>query len=178
MASKSGTGAASSAASGSSSASPAPSSSPPLDAQQRQKIVDGFKIISMCMKNAETGQLVWESSNWDKTFSEDELRIEIPASILQLKAVSREMCFSSVESIRNFHLVQSVSLRGAPLEEWRFNFGFVIPGSTNSWSCTIESAGAEAMIPAEVLSGHVLIETQFFDGDAHVSTTRQRVYYV
>jgi retinal rod rhodopsin-sensitive cGMP 3',5'-cyclic phosphodiesterase subunit delta len=97
---------------------------------------------------------------------------------LQLKAVSREMNFSSVETIKNFHLVQSVSLRGQPLEEWRFSFGFVIPGSTNTWACTIESAGAEAMIPAQILSGHVVIETQFFDGEVHASTTRQRVFYV
>lgn len=105
------------------------------------------------------------------------LPVDIPASILSLKAVSREMNFSSAECITNFRLVQSVSLKGQPLEEWRFNFGFVIPGSTNSWQCVIESAGEGQMIPASILSGHILIETRFYDGDAHVSTTRIRVFY-
>jgi len=115
----------------------------------------------------------------DRTFEEgSELEIKIPASILGLKAVSREMNFSSVEQIRDFRLVQSVSLRGQPLEEWKFSFGFVIPGSTNTWQCVIESAGAEAMIPASVLSGHVLIATHFYDGTHHVCTTKQRVFYV
>ena len=104
--------------------------------------------------------------------------VSIPASILTLKAVSREMNFSSVELINNFRLVQSVSLRGQPLEEWRFDFGFVIPGSTNSWQCVIESAGADQMIPAAVLSGHIVIETQFFDGDMLVNTSKIRVFYV
>lgn len=104
--------------------------------------------------------------------------VEIPASILQLKSVSREMNFSSREEISNFRLVQSVSLHGQPLEEWRFTFGFVIPDSTNSWQCLIESAGEAAMIPASVLSGNIVIETHFYDGETEVSTTRIRVYYV
>ena len=88
------------------------------------------------------------------------------------------MNFSSRESISNFHLVQIVTLHNRPLEEWKFNFGFVIPGSTNSWQCVIESAGEGQMIPAEVLSGHIVIETHFYDGEMHVSTTKIRVYYV
>lgn len=37
------------------------------------------------------------------------------------------------------------------LPEWFFDFGFVIPGSTNSWQQTIESAGQERMLAAEDL---------------------------
>ena len=88
------------------------------------------------------------------------------------------MNFSSREEISNFRLVQSVSLRGHPLEEWNFLFGFVIPGSTNSWQCVIESAGKDQMIPASVLSGNIVIETHFYDGEMHVSTTKIRVFYV
>jgi retinal rod rhodopsin-sensitive cGMP 3',5'-cyclic phosphodiesterase subunit delta len=88
------------------------------------------------------------------------------------------MNFSSAEQISNFRLVQSVALHGQPLEEWKFNFGFVIPGSTNTWQCVIESAGADQMIPAEVLSGNILISTHFYDDQVHVCTTRIRVYYV
>lgn len=88
------------------------------------------------------------------------------------------MNFSSASEISNFRLVQSVKLRGQPLEEWKFQFGFVIPGSTNSWQCVIESAGEGQMIPAEILSGHILIETHFYDGEMHVYTTKIRVYYV
>lgn len=35
--------------------------------------------------------------------------------------------------------------------EWFFHFGFVIPGSTNSWQQTIESAGEDRMLAAEDL---------------------------
>jgi hypothetical protein len=35
--------------------------------------------------------------------------------------------------------------------EWHFDFGFVIPGSTNTWQTIIEGAGQSDMIPAEAL---------------------------
>lgn len=61
--------------------------------------------------------------------------------------------------------------------EWSFDFGFVIPGSTNSWEQIIEGAGKGKMIPAEVLSGNVIIETGFWDGEELVSKSVIRVFY-
>lgn len=62
--------------------------------------------------------------------------------------------------------------------EWFFDFGFVIPGSTNSWQSLIEAAPESQMIPASVLSGHVVIETLFYDGDLEVSRSKVRIYYI
>lgn len=35
--------------------------------------------------------------------------------------------------------------------EWYFDFGFVIPGSTNTWQSVIEAAAESQMMPASVL---------------------------
>jgi hypothetical protein len=35
--------------------------------------------------------------------------------------------------------------------EWFFEFGFVIPGSTNTWQQTIEAADENSMLPASML---------------------------
>ncbi len=35
--------------------------------------------------------------------------------------------------------------------EWSFSFGFVIPGSTNTWQSLIEAAAENQMIPANLL---------------------------
>jgi hypothetical protein len=35
--------------------------------------------------------------------------------------------------------------------EWAFSFGFVIPGSTNTWQSLIEAAPESQMIPANLL---------------------------
>jgi len=40
----------------------------------------------------------------------------------------------------DFKLLQKVYFQGHVLEEWLFNFGFVIPNSTNNWQSTIEAA--------------------------------------
>ncbi len=73
---------------------------------------------------------------------------------------------------------QRVLYRGRCLEEWHFEFGFVIPNSNNTWQSLIEAAPESQMMPARVLNGNVVIETKFFDGDLEVSTSTVRLYYV
>lgn len=38
------------------------------------------------------------------------------------------------------------------VSEWKFNFGFVIPGSTNTWQSVIESAPESQKMPANALT--------------------------
>lgn len=46
---------------------------------------------------------------------------------------------------------QKVLFKGRCLEEWFFEFGYVIPNSTNTWQSVIESAPESQMMPANVL---------------------------
>lgn len=92
----------------------------------------------------------------------------VPKRILQCRAVSREINFSSEEEMQQFRLEQRVYFKGTIIEgrndielihhvqsnsylEWSFAFGFVIPGSTNTWQSLIEAAAANQMIPANLL---------------------------
>jgi hypothetical protein len=50
-------------------------------------------------------------------------------------------------------LRQRVYLGEHCIEEWDFDFGFVIPGSVNTWQTTIESAGEGAMLDPTQISG-------------------------
>ena len=61
--------------------------------------------------------------------------------------------------------------------EWFFEFGFVIPSSTNTWQTTIEAAEESAMIPPEFLSGNVVIETIFMNGEEFIAKSLVRVFY-
>uniref|UniRef100_A0A3P8WSZ8 Phosphodiesterase 6D, cGMP-specific, rod, delta n=1 Tax=Cynoglossus semilaevis TaxID=244447 RepID=A0A3P8WSZ8_CYNSE len=118
------------------------------------------------------------------TFSSTQLKFltlpsaRVPKKILKCKAVSRELNFSSSEKLEKFRLEQKVFFKGQCLEEWFFEFGFVIPNSTNTWQSLIEAAPESQMMPANVLTGNVIIETKFFDDDLHVSTSRVRLFYV
>ena len=53
-----------------------------------------------------------------------------------------------------------MSLNGQIVEQLDFNFGFVIPNSTNSWDQTIEADIGNVM-SAEVLSGNLVVDTFF-----------------
>lgn len=141
-----------------------------------RRIREGFKINWMNMRDASTGEVLWEQGDWD---TEQEMtEAEIPAAILRCKQVSREINFSSSEMMNSLRLVQTVLFNGNPLEEWNFRFGFVIPNSTNTWQQTIEAADEEEMIPAELLSGNVVIDTAFYDGEVHVMSQKVRIWYV
>lgn len=89
--------------------------------------------------------------------------------------------------------------------EWLFEFGYVIPGSTNTWQQTIEAAGAENMLDPESIrcaprcceclevlhslsrhalfsqpprSGQLTIETAFYEGQSAIAKTVYRIFYV
>lgn len=133
----------------------------------------------MSMRDADTGRLVWRSSDWDaKEMFERELREEIPKEILQCRVVSREIVFVSEEEMHNFRLEQRVYFKGVCIEEWFFKFGYVMSGSRNSWQQTIDAAPPSEMLPAEVLSGQVVFETSFFDGSEFLCKNSVRIFYV
>ncbi len=63
-------------------------------------------------------------------------------------------------------------------EEWSFDFGFVIPYSTNTWQQVIQSAGKDNMMNPDLLSGNVTIDTMFFDEDQLIYQNKVRIYYI
>ncbi|KJH45843.1 GMP-PDE, delta subunit [Dictyocaulus viviparus] len=101
----------------------------------------------------------------------------VPKSILKCRTVSREINFTSAEKIDKFRLEQRVFLKENIIEEWFFEFGFVIPESTNTWQTLIEAAPESQMLPPSLLSGNVVVETLFYDDDLLVSTSKVRLYY-
>uniref|UniRef100_A0A8C7PSW0 Retinal rod rhodopsin-sensitive cGMP 3',5'-cyclic phosphodiesterase subunit delta n=1 Tax=Oncorhynchus mykiss TaxID=8022 RepID=A0A8C7PSW0_ONCMY len=136
-----------------------------------KEILKGFKLNWMNLRDAETGKVLWQGTE-DLSLPGVEHEARVPKKILKCKAVSRELNFSSSEKLEKFHLEQKVFFKGQCLEEWFFEFGFVIPNSTNTWQSLIEAAPESQMMPANVLTGNVVIETKFFDDDLHVSTSR------
>jgi len=140
-------------------------------------ILEGFKLNWMNLRDGESGKILWQG-NQDLSKPDGEHEARVPKKILKCKSVSREINFSSDQQMEKFRLEQKVFFKGNCLEEWFFDFGFVIPGSTNTWQSIIEAAPQSQMIPASLLTGNVIIETKFYDDDTLVSTSRVRIFYV
>ncbi|VDO97246.1 unnamed protein product [Soboliphyme baturini] len=136
-----------------------------------EELLNGFKLNWMTLRDGETGKVLWQGHD-DLSVPGSEHEARVPKRILQCRSVSREINFSSEEQMEKFRLEQLIYLRNQVIESWYFEFGFVIPNSTNTWQSLIE------MLPADLLSGNVVIETKFYDADLLVSTSKVRVYYV
>lgn len=141
------------------------------------KIRSGFKILSMDISDYETKEVFWTETNC-KGFqdSEQELNAEMSKKILDAKVVSRELKFYSEEKIQKLRLVQYVYFNEQITETFQFKFGFVIPQSTNAWQQVLDSA--DEMIPAEILSGNLVVLTQFYDDETFICSSSTRIYYI
>eukprot|EP00128_Syssomonas_multiformis_P012635 Colp12_sorted_trinity150504_noHs@31746 len=131
----------------------------------------------MNLRDGDKGTVLWQSTE-DLSIPDLEHEARVPQRILKCKSVSREINFSSRELLEKFRLEQRVLFHGKCIEEWFFDFGFVIPNSTNTWQSVIEAAPESQMMPASVLTGNVVIETSFYDGDLLIGKSNVRVYYV
>lgn len=144
---------------------------------RQEQLQNGFQINWIILRDADTGKVIWQEN---KDFSSPGIEHEakVPIQILDLRAVSREINFSTVEPFEKFRLDQKVLFKNRIMEEWLFEMGFVGPNTTNTWQSTIEAAPESQMMPAKVLNGNVTIETNFYDGEILISKSVVRLYYV
>jgi len=143
----------------------------------KEEILQGFRINWMKLRDSDNGSVLWEARD-DLSLPDVEHEARVPKSVLQCRAVSREINFSSIKPMEKFRIEQKVLFKGRCIEEWFFEFGFVIPESTNTWQNVIEAAPESQMMPANVLTGNIVIETKFYDDDFLVSTSNVRIFYV
>ena len=139
-------------------------------------IMRGFQLNWMNLRDADTGNILWQTNKHLSVRGDDEHIARVPASILKCSSVSREINFSSHEIINNFRLKQRVLLHGRCVEEWDFDFGFVIPESTNTWQTLMESK--PNMKSADILSGNIVIVTTFYDDNEIIGTCKIRIFYI
>ena len=140
-----------------------------------EKIKKGFRVNHMQMKNGENGEVMWEVKSWDLT--KEQHTENITKELLKCKRIIRNVNFSSDEKIDELELVQNFYLMGELFESSRFKFGFVIPGSTNDWE-QIMIAKEDGVLPAEVLSGKLQVETLFLIQGKVLYKNRILIYYV
>ena len=141
----------------------------------KNDVKKGFRLNWMNLRDADTGNILWQTNKHLSIRGDDEHVARVPASILNCKAVSREINFSSNEIINNFHLKQRVLLFGECVEEWKFNFGFVIPESTNTWQTLMETK--PKMREADILTGNIVVVTKFYDDDQLIGCCKIRIFY-
>lgn len=142
-----------------------------------QQILQGFHLISLTLKNTENGEHVWTSDGWGDDVFTQVKEAHLPKRMLSFPGVGREIRFSTEQPLKDFRIEQSIMVHGTQLEQWNYEFGFVIPQSDNTWETIVEAAGQGRMLPAEYLSGNMYILTSFFCGDLFISRSVVKVFY-
>ncbi len=99
-----------------------------------------------------------------------------PKKLLQCSEVARELVFYSEEEIKDFQLLQKMYVGDQEIEQLYFRFGFVIPKSQNSWEQIIR-ADTDNMMPPEVLSGNLRVETIFYYQEYVIHKSFYRIFY-
>ena len=145
------------------------------DEENFQKIKDGFTVNYMQMRDGAKGQVMWEVKSWD--LKKPNHTENITKELLKCKIITRNINFSSKEPIEDLELVQNFYLMGELFESCKFKFGFVIPGSTNDWEQII-LAKEDGVLPAEVLSGKLRVETSFLMKGKVLYKNKILIYYV
>ena len=153
------------------------STTPQIDEEDEvfNKIKEGFKVNHMQMRDGNDGKVMWEVKSWDLT--KPNHKEKITKELLKCKIITRNINFSSVEAIEDLELVQNFYLMGELFESSKFKFGFVIPGSTNDWEQII-MAKEDGVLPAEVLSGKLQVETYFLIKGKVLYKNKILIYYV
>ncbi|KZS09472.1 Exchange protein directly activated by cAMP [Daphnia magna] len=92
-----------------------------------EDILSGFRVNWMSLREVDTGKLLWQNTD-DLSQPDVEHEARVPKSILNCRAVSREINFSSIEPLENFRLEQKVLFKrragdveviAAYLHKWR-----------------------------------------------------------
>ena len=80
--------------------------------EQLKEIGDGIKIESLRMRDAEEAKIFLDEPNWpshETKFAEkEEIEVHFPANMLESKAISRMIVFSSKSEIKDLELAQKM----------------------------------------------------------------------
>lgn len=142
----------------------------------KEEILSGFQINWITLRDVDTGEILW-FSNEDYSSSESIFEVRLPKKILNCSGVLREMHFSSVESWEKLKISQIITYKGFPLEELFFEYGVITRNSNNTWQSVIKATPEAKLMSWNTLSGNVIVETQFYNNETLITTSKSRIFY-
>ncbi|KNE55867.1 hypothetical protein AMAG_01735 [Allomyces macrogynus ATCC 38327] len=142
--------------------------------------VPALRLNWMKIKDAHSGYAIWSSTDLSTAF-QGEMKVSMPIDLLKCHVVARELNFTllSPQPLGHLRVKQEFLVNGMVMEEWDFEFGFVIPNSTNSWETLMEGdvEAARELDEADWEGTEVVVLTRFFDGERELGTFRLAMAY-
>ncbi|XP_022183117.1 retinal rod rhodopsin-sensitive cGMP 3',5'-cyclic phosphodiesterase subunit delta-like [Myzus persicae] len=144
--------------------------------QKSEHDSSGFRINWIDLIDNDTGVVVWHT-NENYALPDIEHEAIIPRQILDCRAVTRTTNFSFMHRINHFKAKHKEFLQGDCIEEFEYEFGTVFAGLVVNWETTFERRQEITSSFANVISGDLRIETNFFDGDKLITTSNVIMFF-
>lgn len=148
--------------------------------EKYKNVVSGLKILELSIFCGTSNSKLCSISHREfENVFEEEIQISIPKTLLGYSKVRRCLAFCSRCEIKKLKMVQKVYFKGSVLEKCEFDFGFVIPGSTNNWEqiLEIDNEAESPVFDEDKLNGDITVETSFYEHEDLLCKTRCRIYY-
>ncbi|XP_060856160.1 retinal rod rhodopsin-sensitive cGMP 3',5'-cyclic phosphodiesterase subunit delta-like [Metopolophium dirhodum] len=136
----------------------------------------GFHINWINMIDNDTGVVLWYT-NQNYALPGIEHEAIMPRKVLDCRAMTRTISFSSEHRINHLKLKHKEFLQGCCIEEWDSEFGTVLAETAETWETIFMPREGSTSSSANVLSGNLLIETNFYDGDKLITTSNILIFY-
>lgn len=136
-----------------------------------------FKINSILLEDKYTSKVYCENEN-NFFSSRSTHEIIICGSIFSSKGINMFITFSSRVLIENLRIIQRFKYKGDCIEQWVNTIGRVEYGLYRMCHVELTPAPEIRMMPSQILSGNLVVESDFYDGEMYITTSLTRIFYV
>lgn len=149
----------------------------------------GLTFESFVMKDYHTKEVIFKIGDgaplpdFDISAGEDALRkirYDFSVDVLKKGTISTLLVFSNgPEPLENFRMIERHYFRGRLIKSYDFKFGFVIPGTTNTWESVYALPDLEEDLIAEIVAHpyEVKSDSFYFSGDTLIMHNKAEYRY-
>ncbi|KAF0768196.1 retinal rod rhodopsin-sensitive cGMP 3',5'-cyclic phosphodiesterase subunit delta-like [Aphis craccivora] len=139
----------------------------------------GFHINWINLVDNDTGEVLWHTNdNYAISGNKfNTITVKIPRKVLDCKALTRTISFTSTHRIDYLKMRHRELVSLQCVHEWVSEFGTVLPDLNETWETTFTHKEGISSSSANCLSGDLVMETSFYNGDKFIGSTKILLYF-
>ncbi|XP_050062401.1 retinal rod rhodopsin-sensitive cGMP 3',5'-cyclic phosphodiesterase subunit delta-like isoform X2 [Aphis gossypii] len=105
------------------------------------------------------------------------ITVTMPKKVLDCRALTRTISFTSMHRIDHLKMRHRELVSLQCVHEWVSDFGIVLPNLNETWETTFINKEGISSSSTNFLSGDLVIETSFYNGDKFIGSTHILLYF-
>ncbi|CAH1731768.1 retinal rod rhodopsin-sensitive cGMP 3',5'-cyclic phosphodiesterase subunit delta-like isoform X1 [Aphis gossypii] len=138
----------------------------------------GFHINWINLVDNDTGTVLWHTNdNYAVSGNKYMITVTMPKKVLDCRALTRTISFTSMHRIDHLKMRHRELVSLQCVHEWVSDFGIVLPNLNETWETTFINKEGISSSSTNFLSGDLVIETSFYNGDKFIGSTHILLYF-